>query len=254
MYNIKETLVNDKIEIEKYYDARYGAPGMPREKKQKATPEEMAKQNMWKRQEHLRRLMEINFNGGDLHVTLTCRIEDRPTMEEAPAVIRQFRDKMVRDYKKQGWICKYIITCEVGSRGAVHWHMILNNKKSESDSSWDIVRRNWNRGRPHMVPMDDNREYGELARYIVKETAKRIESELTLEKLSYIASRNLDKPVERKKKSDAKKWLNPPKPPKGYELIHSSVVNGINKFTGYPYQKYTIRKIRNEGGGRGGGD
>lgn len=253
MYVKKEIAVNDKIEIEKYYDGRYGAPGMPREKKKKVTPAEMARQNFWQRYQHLRRLMEINFAGGDLHVTLTCRIEDRPTKEEAPEVIRQFRDKMVRDYKKQGWECKYIITCEIGSRGAVHWHMILNNKKSNKDCTWDIIRRHWKKGRPNMVPLDENREYGELARYIVKETAKRMENEQTIEKLSYIISRNLEKPVEKKSKKDAKKWTNPPRPPKGYEIVKDSVVNGINKFTGYPYQKYVVR-ILQKGGGRSGGD
>lgn len=253
MYVKKQCIINDKIEIEKYYDARYGAPGLPREKKKKATPEEMAKQNFWKRCQHLRRMMELNFQGGDLYLTLTCRTEDRPSLEDAPLVIRQFRDKVVKDYKKQGWECKYIITCEVGSRGAVHWHMILNNQKSDKESAWDIIRRHWTRGRPFLEPLDQDRDYKKLAEYIVKETAKRIEKEQTLEKLSYISSRNLIKPEEVKEKKRAKRWSNPPKPPKGYELVESSVVNEINRFTGYPYQKYTVRRIQ-EGGGRGGGD
>ena len=254
-YIKKECQINDKIEVEKYYPARYGAPGMPREKKEKKTPEEMARQNFWKRCQYLRRTMELNFKGGDLHVTLACRTEDRPSKEDAPAVIREFRDKVAREYKKRGWEFKYIITCETGSRGAVHWHMITNNMQDGVTSTWDIIRKYWTRGRPWMVPMDENREYGQLADYIVKETGKRIKQENTIEKLSYMASRNLIRPVEKKKKVDARRWNAVPVPPKGYRLKEESLLNGFNKYTGLPYQKYTLYRIddgKRKGGGRGG--
>ena len=42
MYVKKSCVIHDKIEIEKHYSGRYGAPGMSREKKRKKTPEEMA--------------------------------------------------------------------------------------------------------------------------------------------------------------------------------------------------------------------
>lgn len=260
MYVIKTCKINDKIEVEKYYDGRYGAPGMPRVKKEKKTPEEMAKQNLWRRCRDLRRLMELNFQGGDLYLTLTCRTEDRPSLEDAPDVIRQFRDRVARDYKKQGWEFKYIATCEVGSRGAVHWHMIINHMQNANTCSWDIVRKHWTRGRPHMEPLDDNRDYKQLAEYLVKETAKRIEKEQTIEKLSYMASRNLIRPEEHKEKRRATRWKENPSIPEGYRLIESSLVNAVNKFTGYPYQKYTIIRIgkppaeekKRKGGGRGG--
>ena len=49
IYIIKTCKINNKVEIEKYKDGRYGAPGVPREEKRKATPEEVARQNFWKR-------------------------------------------------------------------------------------------------------------------------------------------------------------------------------------------------------------
>lgn len=51
-----------------------------------------------------------------------------------------------------------------------------------------------------MTPLDDNRDYKALAEYIVKETKKRMDKEQTIEKLSYMCSRNLIRPVERKKR------------------------------------------------------
>lgn len=236
--------INDKIEIEKYYDARYGAPGKPRQKKEKATPEDVARQNFWKKCQYLRRTMELNFRGGDLFVTLTCRPEERPTDEDAPRVIRAFRDKVAAEFKRQGWQFKYIITCETGKRGATHWHMIVNSEYSAKTTTWDIIRRHWTRGRPKMVALDDNRDYKQLAEYIVKETRYRMERERTIEKLSYISSRNLIRPQEHKRKMKAKKWKNPPTAPKGYMIKPDSVINGFNKYTGLPYQKYTIVRIR----------
>lgn len=260
MYTLKTCRINDRIEVEKYYSGRQGAPGMPRKKKHKATPEEMARHNHWKRCRYLRRVMELNFDGGDYHLTLTCREKERPSMEDAPKVIRAFRDRVAAEYKKREWVFKYIITCETGKRGAVHWHMVTNNMQDGSGSTWDIIRRLWKKGRIKVVPLDDNREYGKLAEYIVKKTTERINEGKTEEKLSYMASRNLKKPVERKKKVNARRWKKEPGAPKGYRVDRNSIVNGKNKFTGLPYQKYTLvrdpvekRKVkRRKGGGRGG--
>lgn len=243
IYIIKSCRINNKVEIEKYKDGRYGAPGVPREEKRKATPEEVARQNFWKRCQYLRRTMELNFKGGDLHVQLTCRKEERPAKEEAPKIIRAFRDKVQKEFKKQGWQFKYIITCETGKQGATHWHMICNNEHNEKTCTWDIIRKHWTRGRPHMTPLDDNRDYKALAEYIVKETKKRMDREQTIEKLSYTCSRNLIRPVERKKKVRFVSWKPVPKAPKGYYVLPDSIVNGINKFTGTPYQKYTIVEL-----------
>lgn len=236
------TLINDRIEIEKHYDGRFGAPGVKREPKRKRTPEEMAKQNLWRKLRDLRRLIELNFKGGDWHVVLTCRKELRPSLEDAPAVIREFRDKLRKAYRQQGWDLKYIITCETGERGAVHWHMIINDVAGEGTTTCKLISKLWEYGRPHFTPLDENRDYKDLAEYIVKETSKRIEEGKTIEKLSYMPSRNLQKPDVRREKVPARIWKREPKAPPGYMVIPESVVNGYNKFTGWPYQYYSIRR------------
>lgn len=237
------TVVNDRIEIEKHYDGRFGAPGVKREPKRKRTPEEMAKQNLWRKLRDLRRLIELNFKGGDWHVVLTCRKDLRPDLEEAPAVIREFRDKLRKAYRQQNWDLKYIITCETGERGAVHWHMIVNDMASEQTTTCKLISKFWERGRPHFTALDENRDYKDLAEYIVKETSKRIEEGKTIEKLSYMPSRNLKKPDIRREKVPARIWRKEPKAPPGYMVIPESVVNGYNKFTGWPYQYYSIKRI-----------
>lgn len=245
--------IRDRIEIEKYYPGNFGAPGMPRGEKKKKTPEEMAKQNLWRKKRDLRRLIELNFGEGDWHVVLTCNKELRPSVEEAPKVIRQFRDKLARAYKKKGWDLKYIITCETGKRGAVHWHMIINDRSDDTDSTARMVRKLWARGRPYFTALDESGDYSRLADYIIKEYEKRKADQETIEKLSYMSSRNLLKPVVKKEKKDARAWRPEPRVPRGWELIPESLINGLNKFTGWPYQKYTIR-WKGEKGSAAGGD
>lgn len=238
--------IKDRIEIEKHYPGRYGAPGMPREKKKKATPEEIAKHNFWRRCRDLARTIALNFTGDDWYIVLTCKKELRPAKEEAPKVIREFRDKIREEYKKRGWVCKYIITCETGERGATHWNLIINNMSSPKGSTAALIRKHWTRGRPNFKLLDQEGDYRKLAEYIVKETKKRMEKEETIEKLSYISSRNLLRPVVEPTKVYAQKWRHEPKAPRGYYVVPESVVNGINKFTGQPYQYYTIQKIPEE--------
>lgn len=242
MYVKKSCRIHDKIEIEKHYDGRFGAPGMERAEKKKKTPEEMAKQNHWRRCRELRRIIELNFGGGDWHVTLTCRKEERPSPEDAVKIIRAFRDKLRTAYKKQGWDLKYVISCETGERGAVHWHMIVNNMHNEVTSTASLIRKLWARGRPYFSPLDDTGDYKTLAEYIIKESTRRMENEETIEKLSYMVSRNLIRPTVQEEKVAATKWTKIPKAPKGWYLVKDSLVNGFNKFTGLPYQYYTIKK------------
>lgn len=246
-YYIKQVCrIKDRMEIEKHYDCRCGAPGMPREKRGKRTPEQMARQNLWRKQRYLRRLIELNFGPGDWHVVLTCKKEERPSKEEAPEVIRKFWGALREAYRRRGWPLKIIITCETGERGAVHWHMIVNDRHNDKDSTAKLIRKLWTRGRTYFSPMDDSGDYKTLAEYIVKETANRIESEATNEKLSYMRSRNLTEPEIRKEKVEAKSWKKAPQAPKGWELVKGSLINGINKFTGLPYQYYTLRKLGKE--------
>ena len=38
------------------------------------------------------------------------------------------------------------------------------------------------------------------------------------------------------------RWKDPPPVPKGWEIIKSTLFNGVNPVTGYPYQRYMIRR------------
>lgn len=61
----------DTVEIEEKHTGKYGARGQTREKKRKATPEEIKKHNQWKRERDVRRLIKWNFRERDYWITLT---------------------------------------------------------------------------------------------------------------------------------------------------------------------------------------
>lgn len=248
MYVKTTCRIKDKVEVSKHYHANSGAPGRKRAGRKDPTPEDMAKQNHWRRCRDLRRLIELNFDPGDWHVTLTCEKDKRPTMEEAPGVIRKFLGKLKRDFKKQGWDLKYVITCEVGDRGAVHWHMVVNSCHNEATDTAKLIREAWKRGRPYFSALDDSGEYERLADYMCKQAAQRIDRGETSEKMSYSRSRNLKKPVERREKVRASGWKQEPKVPEGWELVEGSLLNEVNKWNGLPYQHYTLRRKEGDRG------
>ena len=128
----------DTVEIEEKHTGKYGARGQTRQKRRKATPEEIAKHNQWKRERDVRRLIKWNFRERDYWITLTYPKGYKPTWEEmkdhAGKLVRKIREK----YKKQGWILKYIYRLAIGSRGGRHIHILINRETNEKTAT-DLI-------------------------------------------------------------------------------------------------------------------
>ena len=92
-------------EVEEKHTGRYGARGQKRQKRRKATPEEIAKQNQWKRERDVRRLIKWNFGIGDYWFTLTYKKGSRPPwkqmQKDMSKFIRKLRDKYIDDLSYQ---------------------------------------------------------------------------------------------------------------------------------------------------------
>ena len=71
MYKRDIWTFKDSLEVEEKHTGRYGAPGQRREKKKKATPEQIKKQNQWMKVRKVRRLIKWNFTEGDYWLTFT---------------------------------------------------------------------------------------------------------------------------------------------------------------------------------------
>lgn len=81
-------------EVEEKHTGRYGARGQKRQKRRKATPEEIAKQNQWKRERDVRRLIKWNFGIGDYWFTLTYKKGSRPPWKQMQKDMSKFIRKL----------------------------------------------------------------------------------------------------------------------------------------------------------------
>ena len=240
MYIKNEYHLGKIIQVENHYPGNYGAPGKKRAPKRNRTPDEIARQNQTNREKKVQRLILANFKEGDWHLILKYKPDERPaTYDEAQNLLKAFLARMRREYKKRGQQFKYIAVTERGKKGqALHHHLIVENLEGTTD----LVKKLW-KGFKNFIDLYDDGDYESLAAYIVKIETK---EEQEHGKASYSRSRNLITPKPRRKKMLRRCWPEEPKPKKGYEIDKFSIVNGINPVTGYPWQHYTMRKIRGE--------
>ena len=240
LYIVNEYDMGEVIDIEKHYPGNYGAPGMPRCKKKKRTPEQIEQQNQRNREKYLQRLILANFSPGDWHLILNYRPKDRPTYNDGRKQVKKFLADMRKAYKKAGYEFKYVYITERGKKGqAVHHHLVIQDIDAPGIRTTKLVKQLWQYGNTIWVDLYEDGEYKNLAEYIVKKETKE-----ECGWASYSRSRNLIKPKLTRKKLRRKKWPEDPKPKKGFYIIKGSILNGINPVTGYPYQHYSMRRIR----------
>lgn len=240
----------DTLEVEEKHTGRFGAPLQKREKKRKATPEEIAKHNQWKRERDVRRLIKWNFRERDYWITLTYQRGSRPKWkkikEDLSKLIRKVREK----YKKQGWILKYIYRIAIGERGGAHVHILVNRESNKETATDLIIADLWESEKGHghvnFTTIYAEGGYKKLAEYIVKPLEKWEEEKMK----RYSCSRNLIRKDPKKKEIrkraliNKKGFVRDPKPPKGYYIDPESIKKGRNPITKYAYRHYTLIKIK----------
>lgn len=232
-------------EIEEKHTGRYGAPGQRRKRKKKASREEIAKQNQWKRERDVRRMIKWNFKERDYWMTVTYEKGVRPTAEEMKRDMQKLIRTVRRSYQRCGQQLKYVLRMGIGKRGGPHTHILVNRFSTEDTGTDIIFQEAWKKGHINFKLAYQFGGYKDLAEYITKpreewepETIKR-----------YSVSRNLirrdpeERTVERRSLIDKQGISIYPKAPKGYYIDPESVRTGINRITGYAYRHYTIIKL-----------
>ena len=212
--------------------------GIKRGEKRERTKEEMEKQNARNRAIHTQLLILGNFREG-WHVTLTYTKENRPAeADDAKKELRRFLQKAGRRYKKAGYEFKWLCVTEIGAKGAVHHHLIIQDIQDGEFSSVRVVKECWDRGGKYLTPMYEDGEYQQLSEYLTKKETKE-----NVSGCKVTHSRNLIMPKVKRKKRKGNSWLPDPKVPKGWELVKESLHNGLNAFTGLPCQHYLLIQI-----------
>ncbi len=226
------------IEVENYYTALYKKPGMKREKKEKPTKEVQKKINDRNAEKKLRRLINENFRAGDFHLILTYTPEEKEKAK-AEGVMRKnisaFLRKLRKAYKAIDSELKYIHVMEIGKRGALHHHLVINN------IDINVLIKAWPHGRVQVNPLDNSGQYGRLASYLLKDCkgeSKKFQGK------KWDPSKNLKIPKEKKRIVPVKYGYRLDiKPKKGYYIDKASVRQGIDDYTGYPYLHYIMIKL-----------
>lgn len=227
-----------------YHSARYGAPGQKRQKKKKATPEQIEAQNRWTKEKKARiRLLEY-FGEHDYFTTLTYRVEERP--EDMAAAKRDFAQALKvirREYKKRGAPLYWMRNIEVGTKNGWHIHVIIN-RIPDTDL---ILQLAWTHGKVVSQLTYQRGGFRKLAAYITK-TEK---TDNRLRESDFSVSRNMPLPPATKKVYHRWRTWKDIRIPKGYYLDEESVREGHNPVTGYPYRTYVLLKDQRGGGGSG---
>lgn len=244
----------DSNEIEIKYAGRYGARGERRAPRTKITPEQIARQNQKNRVKRMRRIIKANFEAGDHWVTLKYPAGTRKGIEEVRKDLRLFIQRLRRAYKKKDEELKFIYRIEIGAQGGIHIHMVLN--RSRGDPASDLmIQKAWKEGRVNFQSLYEDGSFIKLAEYITKEPTEEVNHQMCLfceedkaELIKYSTSRNLIRPVPERKiyrRRTVRKILQEgPTPSKGYYIDQSSIVQGVNPFTGCSYLQYTEIKIK----------
>ena len=171
--------------------------------------------------------------------------------------LRAFFNKLRPMYKKRGRKLMYIYRLEIGKRGGLHCHLVVN-RIPDCDL---LMRDAWTHasdeaGAIDFQTIDDSGGFGGLSEYLCKEPDEEIQGQIRFlipedKKKVYAvnSSRNLKRPEPVKKKYShwtLKRILNGEeiKPTKGFYVDRDSVQKGINKFTGMSYLYYTEVRVK----------
>ncbi len=224
------------IEITKSFSARYGKKGAGRKSNCSETTEAMKKVNERNAEKKLRRLINANFGYKDIHLVLTYRRGERPTPEQARKDLEQFLRRLRRYFKKHGRELKYIAVTEYAN-AAIHHHLVISSMDTR-----DLTDL-WTHGQPRPTYLDRSGQYAQLASYLIKETGKTFKTPQSAVRKRWCASRNLVKPVVKKRVVAADSWQKEPRAWKGYYIDKSSIAEGVHELTGYRYLYYMMIKI-----------
>lgn len=237
-YIRKTTRIKDKIYRTHMYSARYGDKTVPGPKK-KHTKESVKKSQERERLKKLSWLIELNFEPGDWHVTLTFKKDCRTTDKKKINEIKKELFKQIRKvYRKEKQEFKYIVVVEK-LKTCVHLHMIVNDVAGLSK----MLPQTWKYGRVYMTPLFDAPcGFSQLASYLLKEVAA---GERERGEQAYSRSRNLKMPETVTEVIRADRWLREPKAPKGFMLDKNSLYSGIDT-RGYLYQTYRFIRLDKE--------
>lgn len=222
-------------EIAKYYTRRFHSKGEKRNRKEKVTTKRQQKINDRQLVRKLTYILNENFDDSSRYVTFSYRKENRPDVELMKNHKRELLKKMRKVYKSEGRELKYVETAEVGEKGAMHLHMVIN------DVDMRKIERLWKFGYVTSKPLDSSGQYRKLAEYFIKYMQKTRGTTKQIQTKAYNCSRNLKRPKPKKRIMRGSCFKKDIRVPEGWYLDKESIREGITE-DGYEFFYYTLVK------------
>lgn len=248
MYTKKTYVGINTIEYEFNWNGRYGAKGEKRAPKVKRTPEQIERQNQVNKENRVRRVIQANFYPNDYWITLKYPAGTRKPYKEVKEDFDKFLRQLRKEYRTRGEPLKYLYRIEIGKRGGIHIHFLINR-------IWGadiLVKKCWP-GHAHFTHLYEDGGYRKLASYLTKPLPQDkqlgfIADEDVKALSKYGSSRNLLRPEPEKKdyrrRTVRKLLIDGPVATPGFYIDKESISVGVNKYTGYTYLKYSETRIK----------
>ena len=231
-YTLTEVIAGNDIFSYKGHSTRYGLK-VARGINLKPTTHHQKKINKRISIMRLLWLACANFIKGDYWITFTYTKHNRPENEKAAHKnIMDPLAKVRRKLKKKNIPLVYMCKTEKGQKGAIHHHLLIKN-------NFDIglLMELWSFGRAELTKVYTN-SLAALGQYFIKESEN--QSEKNRRKTIISHSRNMKKPIIKKRNIKSRTFADEPKEKKGYHIIHT--YNGFQTCAGYLYQEYIQTK------------
>lgn len=201
-----------------------------RAEKKRITPESVQRNNDRLALIDFRRKINHNFQGGDLHITLTYK-GAAPSRKAAYENVKKFIRTLRRKMKAAGSELKYVEVTEYENK-RIHHHLIINNCKE------DLLREVWNHGFVNIKWLDNSGNYSKLAEYLFKETTKTFRDPRNCRKRRYSCSKNLQKPEVNVYDVNVKVLHEDPVAEEGYFIDADSIKKYNHPVTDLPHMEY----------------
>lgn len=230
--------LTNSIEVIECHTARYGAPGQPRQKKEKPTMEAVRKNNQRRKERRSSRMVDAYFNPDDYLLTLTYRVECRPKdINECKKHLAKFFRQLKREYAKRFFELFWIRNIEVGPKGAWHVHVIMNR----IDGADFMIKSLWKQyGAVFFQFYQDKKDKGEdIGKYIAK---SEVSAPDKIVQSSWSHSRNIKEVEPEETVITGQSMNDKPRTPKGFYLDKNSYHDFVNE-EGYRFREYVFRRL-----------
>lgn len=236
-YLMRTVKAGQTVEIRKYYAARLGVGGT-RSANRNATPEDVLQLNEKHAEERLRWLINSNFEGGDLNITLTYDSSvPAPAPQDAKRELERFLRGARKIYQEAGKVFKYIAVTEYKAK-RIHHHLLL--KRIDAAALWALWEERMGHGAMRTRYLDSSGQYSALAAYMIKETRRSFRDPDAPYKRRWNSSRNLEKPQIKRERVNRDSWRQMPKARRGYRIEAGSLESGVDAVSGAPWQEYRM--------------